>query len=192
MKKTIARFFIGSLLSASLFTACTADDLSADGTDLNSESRVEITDIAAGDLIGKWDMYSMTADVAVDFNADGISSEDLLEETQCFDPMYFSFDENGNITTNQANLYFEEDGSFTCKSKEYMAEYEVSVNQLVVTFTMDGHVITDTKTVTLFREDGEEYLHVSLEKYETQAYVNDPGTTVASEIERLDLVFRKQ
>lgn len=191
----IAKFLIGSLLSAPLFPlfiSCTTDDVLTEGTDLNSESQIEVTDISAGELLGKWNLHSMKADVAVDFNQDGTTNQDLLKETDCFEPMFFSFDEYGTINTNQANLYFESDGSFSCKSKEYTAEYQINGNQLIITFTLDGHVITDTKTVNLINEGSEEYLHVALEEHETRAYVNDPGTTVASDIERIDLVFIKQ
>ncbi|WP_373057768.1 lipocalin family protein [Zunongwangia sp. H14] len=153
--------------------------------------------IANTDLIGTWNMYSMTSiGQNVDFNQDGNYTYDLLEETNCFDGMYFTFKEGGIVNTLQSRLYFTSTGEFTCQTTgNYDATYQVSGDQLTVNFDVDGSNYTEIKTIATYMENGENYLKVSLLKEETNSAVyvaNDPGTTVASGIKEIEIIYKKE
>lgn len=155
-------------------------------------------DIAASDLVGAWAMYSMTSiGTTVDFDQNGFETNDLLAETDCFDPMYFIFKETGEVDTRQSRLYFNsQTGAFTCLTTgDYTATYAVSGNILTVNFTVNGNEYTENKTISRYSENGSEFLLVTLTKGETDAAVyiaDDPGNTVASEIEKIEMVYKKQ
>lgn len=187
-------------IAAVILTACSTENvdeqmitLNASGTSLNAET----TEIAVEDLVGTWNMYSMTSSDSVDFDQNGIYTYDLLEETDCFDPMYFIFHADGSLDTRQARLFFSEtSGAFTCMdSGDYVATYELSGDQLTVKFEVDGSSYTETKTISLVTEGNNQFLDVILTKEETDAavYISpDPGNTVASDIQKIDMRYIKQ
>lgn len=202
MKKLLRKLFLSGV-GVSMLVACSADSVNDEMNTLNaSASIVEVQDLSMGDLVGRWTMHSMTsvgtemdAAVPVDFDQDKNFTYDLLEETDCFDPMYFDFDEAGNVSTYQARLFFGSTGEFTCQSTgNYVATYQISGNDLTVTFTVDGFQFTETKTINRYSENGIEFLMVTLTKAETDGAVyvaNDPGNTVASDLHKIEIVYKK-
>ena len=197
MKKITQFFFAG--LAGLLLSACSAESLSDfENVSLNATTtNVSSEDIVASDLLGTWNMYSMTAmETSVDFDLNGQYTNDLLEETDCFDSMYFIFKNDGVVDTRQSRLYFDSlMGDFSCLTTgDYTATYTVSGNTLTVTFTIDGTEYTENKTISLYSENGNDFLKVTLTKEETNAaeYVaDDPGNTVASEIQKIEMVYIK-
>lgn len=199
MNKIVQRLFAVGC-AAVLLTACSAESvdeqmatLNASGTTLN----VQTADIQAGDLVGIWKMHTMTSSDSVDFDKNGSYTLDLLEETDCFDPMFFDFQFDGTVDTRQARLFFNSStGQFTCQTTgDYKATYEVTGDKLSITFTIDGTIYTETKTVVLSTEGENEFLDVVLTKTETDAAVfisPDPGNTVASEIQKIDMRYIKE
>ena len=134
--------------------------------------------------------------VPVDFDQNGQYTFDLLEETDCFDSMYFVFYENGVVETRQARLYFNAStGGFSCQTTgDYNATYSVSGNILTVNFTVSGSQYTETRTISRYSENGIEFLKVTLTREETNAAVyvtKDPGNTVASELRKIEMVYIK-
>lgn len=199
MKNLIRKMFVAGV-GGSLLVACSKESVNEEMKIQNiNASAVDIQNLTADDLVGRWNMYSMTSigeGNNVDFDQDGNFTYDLLEETDCFDPMYFSFDNEGNVTTEQARLFFNgATGKFSCHTTgNYVATYQISGNELTVTFTVDGMQYTETKTVSRFSENGIEYLKVTLTEAETDSAVyvsNDPGNTVASDIKQIDIVYEK-
>lgn len=192
MKKPFKKFLVLGLF-APVFLACSTDDILEDSLFLNSQGLIaEGEAIAAEDLTGTWVMHSMTSDIAIDLNNDQESSADILAETDCFKDTFFSFDQDGVITTGQAKLDFDtDDNEFVCGYGEYQAAYELDGNELVVEIEVNGSKIIQSKTIALSSDVSGEYLHVSLEDYETAEFVNDPGTTAASDIERIEIVYKK-
>lgn len=178
-----------------LFAACSADDPAADNSLNASGSVVEVADITRADLLGTWNLISMTADVPVNLNPaeDDISSKNILDETHCFDSMFFTFDAAGKITTGQAKLDFgPQADQFKCGYGEYSASYAVSGSQLEVIFDLNGNQVSRYKTIGITRDGNKSYLRVSLEDYEAAEYVSDPGNTVASDIGRIEMVYKRQ
>lgn len=199
MKNKITRLFL-CCASGLLLSACSGDSLSESGdVSLNATSTTtaKSQDITVADLVGTWHMYSMTSDVEVDFDQNGSYTYDLLEETTCFDFMYFIFDEQGSVATRQSRLYFSSTtGMFSCKTTgDYKAVYSVEGDQLTVTFTVNGTEYTETKTISRYNENGKEFLKVTLTNQETDSAVyvaDDPGNTVASEIQLIEMIYLKQ
>lgn len=205
MKEKITTLFLMGAAVLAL-TACSGEELAATAdTSLNAALTANTVsqDILPEDLVGTWSMYSMTSvafedqsAVPVDFDQNGQSTFDLLEETDCFDPMFFVFYENGEVKTRQARLFFNATtGAFTCQTTgDYTATYTVSGNTLTVNFTVSGSPYTETRTISRYSENGTEFLMVTLTKEETNAAVyvaKDPGTTVASEIKKIEMVYIK-
>lgn len=200
MEKTITKFILTGV-SALVLTGCAGEDLTeSENLSLNATSTTNVVsqDITAADLLGTWNMHSMTSvETTVDFDQNGQYTNNLLEETDCFDPMYFIFKESGEVATYQSRLFFNAyTGAFTCHTTgNYVATYTVEGNILTVTFIVKGVQYTETRTVSLYNENGNEYLMVTLTKGETDAAVyvaDDPGNTVASEIQKIEMVYIKQ
>ncbi|WP_324720750.1 lipocalin family protein [Salinimicrobium sp. HB62] len=198
MKKSFTRFVLTGVAGI-LLSACSAEKYSEiDSASLNATTTTASSqEIVSSDLVGTWNMFSMTSmETMVDFNLDGTYTNDLLEETDCFDPMYFIFMNNGIVDTRQSRLFFDSvKGDFTCYTTgDYTATYSVSGDILTVTFTIDGVEYTETKTISIFSENGNDFLKVTLTKEETNAAVyvaDDPGNTVASEIQKIEMVYIK-
>ncbi|MDX1472357.1 MAG: lipocalin family protein, partial [Flavobacteriaceae bacterium] len=195
----IRKMFVAGV-GVSLLVACSKESMNKEMKiqDVNAYT-VEIQNLTVDDFVGRWNMYSMTSigeGNSVDFDQDGNFTYDLLEETDCFDPMYFLFDKEGNVTTEQARLFFNgTTGKFSCQTTgNYVATYQISGNYLTVTFTVDGVQYTETKTVSRYSENGIDYLKVTLTEAETNSAVyvaNDPGNTVASDIKQIDMIYQK-
>ena len=198
MKKTITQLLLACVAVISL-AGCSKETISeSDNVSLNATTTtVSSEDIVSSDLVGTWNMYSMTsAETSVDFDLDGQYTNDLLEETDCFDNMYFIFKNDGVVDTRQSRLFFNSlIGDFTCHTTgDYTATYSVSGNILTVTFTIDGTEYVENKTISLFSENGNDFLKVTLTKEETNAAVyvaDDPGNTVASELQKIEMVYIK-
>jgi hypothetical protein len=149
-------------------------------------------------LVGRWELSSMTSDVAVNLNDnDPDTSTDILEETNCFNEMYFDFNEDGLVKTGQAKLDFK--NGFDCSYGTYSATYNIvnenDATKLVVTFEIDGMPITDSKTIELTTdESGQKFLHVMTTASEVNGadYINDGREdTVVKDITRLETVYTK-
>lgn len=158
----------------------------------SSGTIVETADITATDLEGRWEMYSMTSDTVVDLNFDGTYGKEILLETTCFKNMFFTFEQD-SVITGQAKLDFGENGDiFKCGFGTYSATYKIDGEELLITFTLDGVQITRSKTIALTSDATGEYLHISLEDTEAAQYVDDPGNTVASDVQKIETVYKKQ
>ena len=187
---------LAAAVSSAFLIGCTADSVTDEMITLNATaSTVEIQDLTVNDLVGRWNIHAMTSSDSVDFDTNGIYTYDLLEETACFDPMFFDFDIEGNVQTRQARLYFDSTGEFTCQTTgDYSATYQISGNELKVTFKVDSIQYTETKIVSRYSDNGEEFLQVTLTKAETDAAVyiaDDPGNTVASDIQKIEMIYKK-
>ncbi len=191
--KKIALNLFALTVAATFATGCSTETMNEESSALNATATVyEGQDIQQNQLVGTWKIESMTADVAVDLNADGSSSTNLLDETICFDEMYFAFNADGMVETEQGRISVLED-RVECDGKGvYTATYEVEGNALAVTADFDGQTVTLTKTIGLSSDANGEFLHVAIEEYEVAQLVEDPGNTVASDIKRIEVVYKKQ
>lgn len=193
MKENFKKIFALGLF-VPMFFACSTEEVMENLSSLNSQGEAwEMQPVAAGDLTGTWVMHSMTSDIAVDLNFDENRSNDVLAETDCFDGSYFTFDEKGGFRTGQAKLDFGADSNkFECAYGEYDALFEVDGNELAIKIQINDTVVSQSKTIALSSNDSGDYLHLSLEDYEVSEFINDPGTTVASGVERIEIVYKKR
>lgn len=197
MKKIVTKLFIFGFIAA-LIISCSAEDADMELNSLNASGTVvQAEAVTANQLVGYWKMYSMTSNPDVDFDQNGVFTNDLLEENDCFDEMFFDFKDTGAVATRQSRLYFSAaTGKFSCATTgDYSANYTVSGNELTVTFSINGQQFSETRTVALYSEAGSQFLKVTLTKAETNAAVyvaNDPGNTVASEIQKIEMIYIKQ
>lgn len=192
MKRIALNLFIVTV-AAFLSVGCSTEVMNDEMTSLNSTANIfERQDIRQTDLVGTWKIESMISDVEVDLNEDGVSSTDIMNETTCFDNLFFNFNSEGGILAHQARLKFV-NGEMLCDGEgDYAAAYSVTGNELSVTFQSGDSPITFTKTIGLSTTDGVTYLHVALEDYEVSEVVQDPGTTSVSSIKRIEMVYKKQ
>ncbi|MDT0690689.1 DUF5004 domain-containing protein [Salegentibacter sp. F188] len=174
------------------------DEMAVANTDV---LKVSNATIEQSTLVGRWELSAMTSDAEVNLNdGDPDTSTNILEETTCFDDMYFIFNEDGTVKTGQAKLDFKNNG-FSCSYGIYLAEYDViSVNddtKLEVTFEVNGLTYVDSKTIDLITENGQEYLHVITTVTEVNegveaGYINDGReTTIVSAVKTLETVYIK-
>ena len=202
MKKNMNNFLqkmIFGGVGLSLLIACSAESVNDKGIALNATTNTSTNqELSMDDLAGRWNMYAMTSvETTVDFDQDGNRTNDLLLETDCFDPMYFDFSSTGEVATYQSRLFFSEvTGAFSCQTTgNYVATYMINSDQLSVTFTVDGQTYTETKSISRYSENGSEFLKVTLTKTETNTAVyvaKDPGNTVASDIKQIDMIYKKE
>ncbi|MDT0643407.1 DUF5004 domain-containing protein [Zunongwangia sp. F363] len=156
--------------------------------------------IESNQLVGRWELVSMTSDVAVNLNdGEPDSSTNILEETDCFNKMYFEFFDNGALETGQAKLDFSAaSNGFSCESGVYFAQYDINnegeSSKLDITFDVDGMTVTETKNISLSSNENGEFLTVTLTASEVDQanYINDGReNTVVGDITSLETVYKK-
>ncbi|MDT0648515.1 hypothetical protein [Autumnicola edwardsiae] len=199
--KKLAGAFGMIVMVAGLTISCEpeSDEMATSSKEVLKVSNATIEQSA---LVGRWELSSMTSDVAVDLdepytNDSTDTSTNILEETDCFNEMYFDFGDDNKVITGQAKLDFAD--GFSCNYGTYSATYNIvnenDATKLVVTFEIDGMTITDSKTIELTTdESGQEFLHVILTDQEVDdaSYINDGREdTVVKDITRLETIYTK-
>ncbi len=179
------------LAISAMLISCGGEDLDDFGEPEFKSSNLT-AEITTADLIGRWEIHSMVGDQEVNFNGDDVSSTDMLSETDCFDIMYYDFQENGKVSTAQAKLWFDNEGNFKCYDGEYDATYRVSGDTLTVDFQLNGSPMTEKKQISLTSDETGDYMHVTLSDWEAATYVNDPGTTNASHLSLIKMTYKKK
>ena len=159
-----------------------------------TESPLKVSDamaITTNDMVGNWDLTGMMADTSIDLNGDSNSSKNLLDETDCFNTMSITFDEDGTFVTNNAQMTFESGTSknqFSCLSDRMdNGDWKVRNDSLILTMQINGSTYIHKKLINL--ETNKFSLDVT--KIESNQYVNDPGNTQASPIRILEVEYTK-
>jgi len=180
--KTLASLF----LFTAIFTGCSKEEAS-----MESQLKVSnATAVTTQDMIGHWDLTQMIADAEVDLDENPGGSTNLLDETNCFNTMYITFNDDNTFDTNNATMTFEAgDGNdFKCLA-DRMDEgtWSVENGNLILTMTINGTEYVHEKEINL----GMNTFTFDVTKIESNQYVNDPGSTRASEIRILELEYTK-
>ncbi|MCB7482354.1 DUF5004 domain-containing protein [Christiangramia sediminis] len=181
--KTLASFGLLILMMAS----CSKEEMAMD-----SQLKVSnATAVTTNDMIGYWELSGMMADTAVNLNDDAFSSKNLLDETNCFNTMSITFDENGTFISNNAQMTFESGTSnnqFSCLTDRMdSGEWQVRNDSLILSVEINNSTFTHKKLINL--ETNKFSLDVT--KIESNQYVNDPGNTQASAIRILEVEYTK-
>lgn len=158
------------------------------------ESQLKISDattVTMNDMIGHWQLSGMIADTAVNLNADTVYSKNLLDETDCFNTMSITFNEDGTFVTNNAQMTFEEgttNDQFSCLTDRMdNGDWEVRNDSLILNMVINSASYTHKKLINLETNK----FSFDVNKIESNQYVNDPGNTQASPIRILELEYTK-
>lgn len=172
-----------------LLLSCSAEDTS----ELQAEN-LKTANLAVyndADLEGIWDLHSMHSNVAVDFNGDNVSNTDIKAETHCFDSMFYEFKSTGHVTATQAKLHINTTGISSCDKGEYSSIYKIDGDKLTVSFhDKNGILRTTTKQIKL--TDNKQFLHISLNRFETTGYINDDSGNSTAVIDSVSTVYKKR
>ena len=185
-------------VGAALFMACSADEaVMVTASNNEIEGLNSSFDIQNEDLVGTWKLVSMVSkDVPVDLNLDDKKSHNILSETACFEQMYFTFDLDGNVETQQAKLNFRTiDGKMECESGIYTALYQVIGKDLKIGFEFQGTTFWRTRQIDVVEENGEQFLAMELTYSEAKEFISDTtyvSPTGATSVKAIDMRFRKQ
>lgn len=181
--KTLASF----CLLALAMTSCSKEEVSM-------ESQLKISDattVTTNDMIGHWNLSGMMADTAVNLNADSVYSQNLLDETDCFNTMSITFNEDGTFITNNAQMTFEAgttNDQFSCLTDRMdNGDWQVRNDSLILSMVINSANYTHKKLINLETNK----FSFDVNKIESNQYVNDPGNTQASPIRILELEYTK-
>lgn len=189
MKKiTFSPLFIGFFTF--LLISCGSDDLG----DVQAESleiKMLTANIVESDLVGHWDLSMMETDTHVDLNQDGTFNQDLLLETDCFDPMSITFNADKSFSSVNARLDFkagEGDDEFFCMgNRTDKGTWSVKSDTLSLHVNVNGTIYNDEKKLIL----KENTFSFEVTELESQKYVADPGDTSVSKVTVVSLEYTK-
>lgn len=169
--------------------SCSGEEMEALQADDITAANLEVYE--AKDLEGIWDLESMVADVAVDFNGDKNANTDIKAETDCFNSMFYEFGSTGNVSATQAKLHINTTGIASCQIGNYSSPYKVSNDSLTVSFhDKNGIYVTTKKKFKL--TDDKQVLHLTLTRFETSGYIKDDSGNSTQDINEITTVYRKR
>ena len=184
-------------VAAPFLVACSADE-AMEKSSLNvTEGLNQTYDIQSEDLVGKWNLVSMTSDVEVDLDRDGDKSTEILTETGCFGDMYFTFGLDGSVVTQQAKLNFDTaEGEMQCEQGIYSdATYEVNGNELKVGFKFDGATAYQTRSIDVYTVGEDDFLQLDLTYAEAKQYIRDTtfvSPTGATNVKAVEMLYQRE
>ena len=158
----------------------------------NSALRItNATTVTENDMLGHWDLTAMMADIAVDLNSDNRNNKNLLDETNCFNTMSITFNEDGTFISNNAQMTFESGSSnkeFSCLTDRLdNGNWKVRNDSLILEVEIKAETYTHKKLINM----GANEFSLEVNKIESKQYVNDPGDTQASPIRVLEVAYTK-
>ncbi|MCP9198720.1 lipocalin family protein [Gramella sp. GC03-9] len=142
-------------------------------------------------LYGSWQISAMQANIPVDLDGDGSSNTNLLLETDCYDDMRIDFFENNGFFSINAQMDFAAgpgDDEFAClNNREDSGTWEINRDELFLYIVIGNILYTDSKTIKL---SGNRF-SFEVTKEESEIYVNDPGNTLVSDIQIVELEYSR-
>lgn len=179
-------------LTFSLFlTSCGGDDL--DDVQAESlETKMLTANIVDSDLVGQWGLSMMKTDTLVDLNKDGIFTQDLMVETDCFDPMSITFNSDKTFSSVNSRMDFkagETDDEFLCMGhRTDTGTWSVEGDVLSLHVNVDGSVYNTERQLEI---SGNTF-SFKVSKQESKQYVTDPGDTSVSRVMVVSLDYTKK
>ncbi len=165
------------LILAVAFTACEDDENLATTSTSNTPN-----------IIGNYELTSLVADAAVDFNGDGTSSTQLFNESFCFDNRMISFDAAGNFTVDVPDLDLDNNNVLTCVDNSYAGTYTIDMNSLLtITYPINGGSVSEDKTVTVTNTT----FSFTLNRAEVMQYINPTTGTPADAINTIQVTYTR-
>lgn len=151
--------------------------------------------ITPEDLEGEWKLSAMNTDTEVDLNNDGVFNSNILLETDCFETMGVTFNEEGSLNTTNSKLDFKagvNNNDFECLSgRTDTGSWDVeNVNgdeRLVVTMTINGNTYTHSRILNRTANT----FAFKIEKFESETYYGNPDGTDAEDVTVLSLEYTR-
>ena len=142
-------------------------------------------------LYGNWQLTLMRTDTPVDLDGDGTGSTNLLQETDCYNDMRIEFSEDATFITQNAQMDFAAGTSgteFECLNDRVdYGTWEIDRDLLILNILIDNEIYTDSKVIKLM---GNRF-SFEVTKEESEIYVNDPGNTLVSNVQVLELEYSR-
>lgn len=190
MKKNILPLFL--FISFSLFlSSCDGDDLD----DLQAEdleTKMLTANIVDSDLVGDWGLSIMETDSLVDLNKDGVSTQNLLSETTCFNSMSITFNPDKTFSSVNSRMDFkagETDDKFLCMDdRTDTGTWSVEGDLLTLNVKIDNSIYNHEKKIAM---NGNTF-SFEVTELESQKYVTDPGDTSVSSVTVVSLEYTKK
>jgi len=133
------------------FGACSSDD----NNDDNNNS---------GSIEGTYELREFNTSVPTDFDEDGQTSTNQVEESSCYDDVQISLRSDNTFTYTIGYISVNPDGSDTCTEYEVDGTWSTTNNTLTATYentegndvtvnfarSNNGNTLTETRAVTTF------------------------------------------
>jgi hypothetical protein len=137
---------------------------------------------------GSYILTSLISDVAVDFNQDGVSNTELINEAVCFSSMNVDFMANGDFTAIVAEPDFDAMNVLSCPTSIQTGIYSLDASSLLTLIVnVNGGTITENKQV-VFTATTFEFIVTS---QDLNQYISDRVGTPAAAITSLQVVYTK-
>jgi hypothetical protein len=155
--------------------------MSCDGDDASRNA-------ASSNVSGSYVLTSLIADVAVDFNQDGVTDTELLNEAVCFSSMNVDFMTNGDFTAIVAEPDFDSMNVLSCPASMQTGTYMLNAsNLLTLVIDVNGGTITEDKQVVLSATT----FQFTLTGQDLDQYISGRVGTPAGSINSLQVVYTK-
>jgi hypothetical protein len=152
------------------------------------ESESANSSTANVNIAGSYVLTSLMANTAVDFNQDGVSHIELLNEATCFSSMDVDFMVNGDFFARVAEPDFDVNNNFSCLISSQNGTYSLDANSvLTIIAQVNGGTVTENKVV-VFTPTTFEF---TITGQELNQYVGGRTGTPAAAITSLDAVYTK-
>jgi hypothetical protein len=139
-------------------------------------------------IIGSWELTSLQADVAIDFNNDGTSNTELFNETFCFDNRILTFDAANNFSVDLPDLDTDANNVLSCTDASYSGTYTIDMNsRLSVTVPVNGGTVTDDKVISVTATT----ITFTVTRSEVTQYFNPASGTPADNINSIAVTYTK-
>tara|TARA_R110000850_G_scaffold277058_1_gene421944 strand:+ start:189182 stop:189739 length:558 start_codon:yes stop_codon:yes gene_type:complete len=165
------------VLFAVLFASCSSDD------DNNNTVAIE----------GTWKMTAFKSQNAYDLNGDGVISNDIMAQTNCYENETLVFNSNGtgaNLSTSYADITLEVVAG-TTDEYEYSVACVTESTTTAFVWTQNGDTVTLTDSGVTFTgaQDGNKLTFAISNGFEIEV---EEGDGVATVTETLTLEYTKQ
>jgi hypothetical protein len=142
----------------------------------------------SSDASGTYVLTSLVADAAVDFNQDGVTNTELMNEAVCFSSMNVDFMANGDFTAIVAEPDFDSMNVLSCPTSMQTGTYILDTTSLLtLVINVNGGTVTESKQV-LFSATTFEF---TVTGQDLNQYISGRVGTPAAPISSLQVVYTK-
>ncbi|WP_041566940.1 DUF5004 domain-containing protein [Nonlabens dokdonensis] len=146
------------------------------------------TNTTMSTITGNYVLTSLVADTAVDFDQDGVSQTQLLNEATCFSNMDISFMANGDFTATVAEPEFDAMNVLSCPTSVQTGTYTIDAsNLLMVTANVNGGTVTENIQLTVTPTT----IEFTVSDADLNRYINGRAGTPAGNITSLVAVYTR-